>query len=68
MPAFAERMKAAIDRGRGRAFHGRRIATVGSVFAKLRYNERLDRFTLRPRPKVNTQALLPGSQRREAGA
>lgn len=52
---FTERMKAAIDSERGRALYGRRIATVEPVFANLRYNKRLDRFTLRSRPKVNTQ-------------
>jgi transposase len=52
---FTERMKAAIDSARGRALYGRRIATVEPVFANLRHNKRLDRFTLRSRPKVNTQ-------------
>jgi transposase len=52
---FTERMKAAIDSERGRALYGQRIATVEPVFANLRYNKRLDRFTLRSRAKVNTQ-------------
>jgi transposase len=52
---FTERMKAAIDSERGRKLYGRRIATVEPVFANLRHNKRLDRFTLRSRPKVNTQ-------------
>jgi transposase len=52
---FTERMKAAIDSARGRALYGRRIATVEPVFANLRHNKRLDRFTLRSRPKVNAQ-------------
>jgi hypothetical protein len=52
---LTERMKAAIDSARGRALYGRRIATVEPVFANLRHNKRLDRFTLRSRPKVNTQ-------------
>ena len=56
--AFTERMKAAIDSERGRALYGRRIATVEPVFANLRHNKRLDRFTLRSRPKVNTQWQL----------
>jgi hypothetical protein len=56
--AFTERMKAAIDSARGRALYGRRIATVEPVFANLRHNKRLDRFTLRSRPKVNTQWRL----------
>ena len=48
-------MKAAIDTARGRALYGRRIATVEPVFANLRHNKRLDRFTLRSRAKVDTQ-------------
>ncbi len=52
---FTERMKTAIDSDRGRRLYGRRIATVEPVFANLRHNKRLDRFTLRTRPKVNAQ-------------
>lgn len=52
---FTERMKAAIDSERGRKLYGRRIATVEPVFANLRHNKGLDRFTLRSRPKVNAQ-------------
>ena len=35
--------------------YGRRIAIVEPVFANLRHNKRLDRFTLRTRSKVNAQ-------------
>jgi len=52
---YTERMKVAIDSERGRKLYGRRLAIVEPVFANLRYNKRLDRFTLRTRPKVNTQ-------------
>ena len=52
---YTERMKRAIDSPRGRALYARRIAIVEPVFANLRHNKRLDRFTLRTRPKVNTQ-------------
>ena len=52
---FTERMKVAIDSELGRRLYGRRIATVEPVFANLRHNKRLDRFTLRTRPKVNAQ-------------
>ena len=45
--------KRAIDRARGRALYGRRIAIVEPVFANLRHNKRLDRFTLRTQPKGN---------------
>ncbi len=55
---FTERMKVAIDSARGRALYSRRIATVEPVFANLRHNKRLDRFTLRSRPKVNAQWQL----------
>ncbi|HUX26018.1 MAG TPA: transposase [Burkholderiales bacterium] len=43
---FTERMKAAINSERGRKLYARRIATVEPVFAKLRHNKGLDRFTL----------------------
>lgn len=52
---FTERMKAAIDSERGRKLYGARMATVEPVFANLRHNKGLDRFTLRTRPKVNAQ-------------
>lgn len=52
---YTERMKQAIDSKRGRRLYGRRLAIVEPVFANLRYNKRLDRFTLRTQPKVNTQ-------------
>ncbi|MEO8630843.1 MAG: IS1182 family transposase [Betaproteobacteria bacterium] len=55
---YTERMKHAIDSERGRALYGRRIATVEPVFANLRYNKRLDRFTLRTQSKVDTQWKL----------
>ena len=52
---FTERMKRAIDSEPGRRLYARRIATVEPVFANLRHNKRLDRFTLRSQPKVNAQ-------------
>jgi transposase len=52
---YTGRMKRAIDSTRGRKLYGRRIAIVEPVFANLRHNKRLDRFTLRTLPKVNTQ-------------
>ena len=48
-------MRAAIDSERGRKLYGKRMATVEPVFANLRHNKGLDRFTLRTRPKVNAQ-------------
>ncbi|MGH8676066.1 MAG: transposase, partial [Burkholderiales bacterium] len=52
---YTERMKRAIDSDRGRKLYGRRLAIVEPVFANLRHNKRLDRFTLRSQPEVNTQ-------------
>lgn len=52
---YTDLMKRAIDSARGRKLYGRRIAIVEPVFANLRHNKRLDRFTLRTQPKVNTQ-------------
>ena len=53
-----EAMKRRIDSIAGRALYARRIATVEPVFGNLRYNKRLDRFTLRGQRKVDTQWKL----------
>ena len=53
-----ELMKRAIDSVRGRSIYSRRIATVEPVFANLRHNKRLDRFTVRGKEKVGTQWRL----------
>jgi len=53
-----ELMKRAIDTERGRQLYSQRIGTVEPVFANLRHNKRLSRFTLRGRNKVNTQWQL----------
>jgi len=53
-----ELMKRAIDSARGRSIYSQRIATVEPVFANLRHNKRLDRFTLRGKEKVGTQWRL----------
>ena len=55
---FTERMKQAIDSPRGRRLYSQRMATVEPVFANLRHNKHLNRFTLRTQPKVNTQWTL----------
>jgi len=52
------RMCEAIDSPRGRQLYSRRIATVEPVFANLRHNKRLNRFTLRGRDNINTQWRL----------
>ena len=57
-PTQTDRMKLRIDSEKGRALYGRRFATVEPVFANLRHNKRLDRFTLRGRTKVDAQWKL----------
>lgn len=57
-PSLTAQMKARIDTPAGRARYGRRLATVEPVFANVRYNKRLDRFTLRGRAKVDGQWKL----------
>ena len=56
--SFTERMRRALDSPRGRALYGRRIGIVEPVFANLRHNKKLNRFTLRGRRKVDTQWKL----------
>jgi len=51
-------MKERIDTPAGRARYGQRFATVEPVFANVRYNKGLDRFTLRGRTKVDGQWKL----------
>ncbi|GGX09677.1 IS1182 family transposase [Undibacterium macrobrachii] len=52
---YTEAMKQRIDSVEGRKQYSRRLATVEPVFGNLRYNKKLDRFTLRGQKKVNTQ-------------
>ena len=51
-------MKRAIDSARGRSIYSHRIATVEPVFANLRHNKRLDRFTARGKERVGMQWRL----------
>lgn len=51
-------MRQRIDSPEGRAQYGQRFSTVEPVFGNLRYNKRLNRFTLRGRDKVNGQWQL----------
>jgi len=53
-----QRMKRRIDSPQGRRRYGRRFAVVEPVFANLRHNKRLNRFTLRGRRKVDAQWKL----------
>ncbi len=54
----SERMKRKLDSEDGRRLYGQRFATVEPVFANIRYNKPLNRFTLRGRQKVDTQWKL----------
>jgi len=56
--SLTARMKARIDTPEGRELYGLRFATVEPVFANVRHNKRLDRFTLRGRTKVDGQWKL----------
>ena len=55
---YAQLMQQKIDTVEGRRRYGRRLDTVEPVFGHLRTHKRLDRFTLRSKPKVNGQWLL----------
>jgi hypothetical protein len=51
-------MKAKIDALPGRQIYARRLAIVEPVFANIRIQKRLDRFTLRTKAKVDVQWKL----------
>lgn len=53
-----EAMKQRIDSPEGRRRYSQRIGTVEPVFANIRHNKRLNRFTLRGRHKVRVQWRL----------
>ena len=55
---YSKEMIAKIDTERGRKLYPHRIAIVEPVFANIRTNKRLDRFTLRGKIKVTIQWLL----------
>ena len=55
---YTMRMQQQLDTPSGREQYGQRFGTVEPVFGNLRFNKRLDRFTLRGRTKVNGQWLL----------
>ena len=56
--SYTDKMKRRIDSPEGRIQYGRRFATVEPVFGNLRYNKKLDRFTLRGKKKVDAQWKL----------
>jgi hypothetical protein len=57
-PSLVEEMKAKIDTPLGKKIYSRRLAIVEPVFANIRAQKRLNRFTLRTKAKVNVQWLL----------
>ena len=56
--SLVEAMKQKIDTHEGRRIYSRRLAIVEPVFANIRAQKRLDRFTLRTKEKVNIQWML----------
>jgi hypothetical protein len=56
--SLVEAMKQKIDTHEGRRIYSRRLAIVEPVFANIRAQKRLDRFTLRTKQKVNIQWML----------
>lgn len=55
---LVQQMKAKIDTVEGRRIYSKRLAIVEPVFANIRAQKRLDRFTLRTKTKVNVQWML----------
>ena len=55
---YSKEMAAKIDSDRGREIYPHRMKIVEPVFANIRTQKRLDRFTLRGKVKVNIQWLL----------
>jgi transposase len=55
---FSRRMAGKVDSERGRKIYPLRFAVAEPVFANIRTQKRLDRFTLRGKGKVNIQWLL----------
>jgi hypothetical protein len=56
--SLTDEMKEKIDTQEGRQIYGRRLAIVEPVFANLRAQKGMNRFTLRGRSKVNIQWKL----------
>ena len=51
-------MKEKIDSDEGKVIYSKRLATVEPVFANIRSQKRLDRFTYRGKVKVNIQWMM----------
>lgn len=56
--SLTDEMKAKIDTPEGRKIYSKRMAVVEPVFGNIRACKRMDRFTLRGKPKVNIQWQL----------
>ena len=56
--SLSKQMVEKIDTAEGRRIYPQRLAIVEPVFANIRINKRLDRFTLRGKIKVNIQWLM----------
>jgi hypothetical protein len=56
--SLSTQMAEKIDTEQGRRIYPQRLAIVEPVFANIRINKRLDRFTLRTKIKVNIQWLI----------
>ena len=56
--SLTDDMKRKIDSPSGRRTYSKRLGIVEPVFANIRAQKRMDRFTLRSKVKVNTQWLL----------
>ena len=56
--SLSTQMAEKIDTEQGRRIYPQRLAIVEPVFANIRTNKRLDRFTLRGKVKVNIQWLM----------
>jgi transposase/IS5 family transposase len=55
---LSQKMKEKIDTDEGKVIYSKRLATVEPVFANIRSQKRLDRFTYRGKVKVNIQWML----------
>ena len=55
---LVDEMKAKIDTPQGKQIYAMRLAIVEPVFANIRIQKRLDRFTLRTKAKVDVQWRL----------
>jgi len=58
LDSLSNQMVEKIDTEQGRRIYPQRLAIVEPVFANIRINKRLDRFTLRGKVKVNIQWLM----------